>query len=569
MKILHAGPITAGYENGFLRRLKYGGTEVLRMVYFALRDHNWNTISSSISNEAFRIDDDAFEITYDCTNIHDGIDIIRWKGRIEGSADGTIVFEIHGDVQQDFKKNRAGFCILHPLDIAGTECTIIHPDDTKTVLEFPVNVAPDDPFKNIRSMVWRSADVRYSMLFEGDVFETEDQRNWCDASYKTFCTPLDKPFPVLMKRGERIFQRVTFRPEGILQAAGAAPGHVTLRDVGKTSMLPVIGVAESTEVQDLSDEVIHLVKALKLKHYRTDVYPGGQHWVTDFSHSCVKAFDLGLPLEVVLHLTDNYLEELEAFTVICLQNRVRLRKILLLQANALVTGQHLIDQVGRFKANFPRVVIGAGTNYNFNEINKHHFSAAGLDYISFSMDPQEHATDDLTIFENLEAQGHLVKSAKGIYGDNMPVHISPVTLRKRYNPYATNPADLYLPEAMKADPRQKEQFAAIWTFGSLCSLSRGGAAAVTYYQTTGYQGLISKEGTPYPVYETLRRFAPYQGKTVSLPESSDQHAVQAIILDEKELGMINLTAENRLVLFQDKQYDLPPFGMRFFPLNRA
>lgn len=29
--------------------------------------------------------------------------------------------------------------------------------------------------------------------FEGDVFEMEDQRNWTDASYKTYCTPWGCP----------------------------------------------------------------------------------------------------------------------------------------------------------------------------------------------------------------------------------------------------------------------------------------------------------------------------------------------------------------------------------------
>jgi hypothetical protein len=300
-----------------------------------------------------------------------------------------------------------------------------------------------------------------------------------------------------------------------------------------------------------------------------DIYPGEEHWVSDFSDACEKAFALGLPLELVLHLTGNYTEELEAFTVVCLQNRVRLRKILLLETNALVTGQHVIDQIARLKANFPRVLIGAGTNYNFNEINKHRFSAVTLDYISFSMDPQEHASDDLTILENMEAQSHLIMSAKCIYGESMPVHVSPVTLRKRYNPYATNPVDLDIPETLKADPRQKETLAAIWTFGSLCSLARGRAAAVTYYQTMGNQGLISTEGTPYPVYETIKSFAPYQGKPVSLLQSSDPLAAQAIILDQKVLGMTNLTTAPRAVRFQNNEYELPPFGIRFFPLNRA
>lgn len=40
------------------------------------------------------------------------------------------------------------------------------------------------------------------------MFETEDQRNWTDASFKTYGTPLDRPFPVAVSPGEEVHQRV-------------------------------------------------------------------------------------------------------------------------------------------------------------------------------------------------------------------------------------------------------------------------------------------------------------------------------------------------------------------------
>ena len=36
----------------------------------------------------------------------------------------------------------------------------------------------------------------------------EDQRNWTDASFKTYCTPLARPFPVPVQAGDRVDQRV-------------------------------------------------------------------------------------------------------------------------------------------------------------------------------------------------------------------------------------------------------------------------------------------------------------------------------------------------------------------------
>ncbi|MEX2234962.1 MAG: hypothetical protein WD824_22560 [Cyclobacteriaceae bacterium] len=569
MTKLQAGPITALYENGFLRRISYGETEVLRMIYFALRDQNWNTLTSQIENENLSIEEDHFEISYDCFHPYGGATAMEWKCSIAGQSDGTLRFEIRGVALKNFKKNRAGFCVLHPLNITGQDCVITHPDQKTTTNRFPLEVAPENPFKNIQSMSWETAKITFSLLFEGDIFETEDQRNWSDASFKTFCTPLDKPFPVELKKDEKVFQRITFKPRTTLQSVKGAPPHISFRKNHTLSVLPYMGIAASTEVTRVSETAVSLIRGLNLSHYRIDVYPGKENWVSDFSNSYEDSFSLGLPSEVVLHLSENFLEEIESFTIVCQQNRVKLRKVMPLPTNGLVTGQNLIDRLSGLKAIFPKVLFGAGTNYNFNEINKNHFSGREVDYISFSIDPQEHAFDDLTIMENIGAQEHLVRSAKAIYGKTMPVHISPLTLRKRFNPYATNAADLFIEESKKADPRQKEEFAAAWTFGSLCNLTKGEASAITFFQTIGNQGILSSEGAPYPVYHTLKGFSPYQGKSVSILESSDPLAAQGILLDGKLMGLVNLTQEEKAVRFDNSEYRLGAHEIWFEALHRA
>ena len=49
---------------------------------------------------------------------------------------------------------------------------------------------------------------------EGDTFEMEDQRNWTDASYKTYVRPLALPWPYLIAKGETIDQKVTLTVSG-------------------------------------------------------------------------------------------------------------------------------------------------------------------------------------------------------------------------------------------------------------------------------------------------------------------------------------------------------------------
>lgn len=102
-----------------------------------------------------------------------------------------------GEAHSDFEKQDRIFKrSLHPLtECSGKLCTIIHPDNTEEQLSFPVQISPHQPFRNIASLKWPIDNDLYAELhFEGDIFETEDHRNWSDASYKTYSTPLDLPF---------------------------------------------------------------------------------------------------------------------------------------------------------------------------------------------------------------------------------------------------------------------------------------------------------------------------------------------------------------------------------------
>ena len=61
---------------------------------------------------------------------------------------------------------------------------------------FPEVIDPVQPIMNIRALtheVVPGLKVTCSML--GDTFEMEDQRNWTDASYKTYVRPLGLPHP--------------------------------------------------------------------------------------------------------------------------------------------------------------------------------------------------------------------------------------------------------------------------------------------------------------------------------------------------------------------------------------
>ncbi len=119
-RVLHAGPLTAELENADLRYVKVGDVEIVRRLYFAVRDRNWGTVEPVYTR--FEVDDrgDSFRIDIEAEHLDaaSGVDF-AWSGMIEGTTEGTIRYEMEGSPRSAFLRNRIGFCVLHPSDLAG------------------------------------------------------------------------------------------------------------------------------------------------------------------------------------------------------------------------------------------------------------------------------------------------------------------------------------------------------------------------------------------------------------------------------------------------------------------
>ena len=121
---LQAGPLNLFYESGDLRYIKFGNQEIIRRVYVAVRDHNWDTVTPVLSNVQTDIADDSFRITYSVKKTPRATSIFFWQGIIIGKANGAITFSMDGEARSTFRRNRIGFCILYPMECAGVECQI-------------------------------------------------------------------------------------------------------------------------------------------------------------------------------------------------------------------------------------------------------------------------------------------------------------------------------------------------------------------------------------------------------------------------------------------------------------
>ncbi|HLT01058.1 MAG TPA: hypothetical protein VK001_02725, partial [Geminicoccaceae bacterium] len=226
-KTLRAGPLTVEFEHGNLRYVRYRGVEVLRGIAFLVRDPNWATYGAAIEDLKIGQGPDSFTIGYQAT-CSDASQALSYRVAITGRSDGTLRFEADGRALTEFVTNRAGFVVLHPLDgVAGEPVEVTHTDGTVERARFPRLISPAQPFFDIRALAHEVVPgVWATCTMEGDAYEMEDQRNWSDASYKTYIRPLAKPKPYTLAAGEAFKQSVslTFRGAPSGAAVGADEG---------------------------------------------------------------------------------------------------------------------------------------------------------------------------------------------------------------------------------------------------------------------------------------------------------------------------------------------------------
>src|SRR4051794_759076 len=123
---VRAGPLTAILEGGDLRYVKLGAEQIVLRLYAAIRDRNWKTIEPRYLEYHLDQGDDAFFLRFVAENVSDDVDF-EWAGTIAGTADGIITATMAGHARRDFLKNRIGWGVLHPMELAGVPATVEKP----------------------------------------------------------------------------------------------------------------------------------------------------------------------------------------------------------------------------------------------------------------------------------------------------------------------------------------------------------------------------------------------------------------------------------------------------------
>jgi hypothetical protein len=534
-----------------IRNIQFGSTQILGGLYATVRDHNWETVNPRLEDLKIEEAPEKILITFTAVHRQDPAEFL-WKGCIEIESRGWIRYQFDGKALSTFRRNRIGLCVLHGPTCAGQPCAVETVEGKTEVSSFPDIISPHQPFTNIRSISnrpGRGVDVRVRM--EGDTFEMEDQRNWTDASFKSYCTPLRLRYPVVVKTGDRVRQSVTIEVDG--SATGESPFsknsesfHIRALS-GSDSVLPPIGLATDRKhpIALTSAEIANL-KILNPAHLRGDLHLGQLSAVESLRTVSADADAIGCGLELALHCTDRYEGELDLLLSELNQHPATapIHRILVYSASSTTTPQDLMKSAReRFEFLSPRPQIGGGTDANFTEINRERPDPTEMDVYSFSINPQVHVFDNLSLVETLPMQALVARSAATLSG--RPTVVSPITLKPRFNPYATEPESDREPGKLPAsvDPRQREAFAAAWTLGSLKYLAEAGVASITIFETVGWHGVMESEkgssmqelfpsepGERFPIFDLLSAFTGWAGADATTMRSSHPLRTDAVLL---------------------------------------
>lgn len=374
-------------DSGQLRYLRLGGTELVRGIYIAVREKTWSTVTPVVSDFTFQQSEKGFQCKFSA--LHSSAEAeFKWNGLVSGKRiDETTIeieYEMDGQAARDYQTCRTGMCFLHPRNASGLEVEVEHSNSECEKGRFPSTISPHQPFKDIKAISYKASDGTFLRIeFFGEVFEMEDQRNWHDASFKTYCRPIEWGFPYALKSGQEVHHRVKLTIQAPLKVENEA------RIVHQKGKCPSIG----TYLENLLTE--SQIEALK---------------TMPFSH---------------LQANSSTLEQAKSLaSKVFLQSQAAdIPSSLSPDDGLLLNPPQSWEKLNRVRG----AKRFATSTSNFVDLNRCRPAFDEIEGAFYSMDPQVHAFDTLTLFEATWTMQDTVKTARS-FGAPI-VGVGPIQLK--------------------------------------------------------------------------------------------------------------------------------------------
>ena len=495
---LQAGPLTMLLRGTQLLSLRIGDAEVWHGVSFLFRDVDWGTPLPVVEHVEHESTAESFSVRLVASiAAHPPLHL---RISIDGQADGTVHYQATATARGELATNRTGLCVMHPLEVIGQAVTVTHEDGRETHSTFPQQIAPWPPFMSVRAIRHEWSPGRWAECqLEGDGFEFEDQRNNCDASFKTYNRSNMMPRPYRLRTGQVVTQSVTLRLLEPRESTEPRPAHPVPNTPPylprkRTGISLGIGIRAS----DCSgtEAVIERLRQLR---------PGHLHLHLTSPHEPMDWFGLGkllkvtqatLRLDVLLGAADSYV------ALALLATSMRAANV---QVEAVAVFPSTPPVMNAVRQAFRGYLVGGGTQHFFTQLNRAE-DLGEVDFISFTTSALVHGADDDAIMDGLRSLPFMLETLAARFPE-MPVRVGPSAIPARASPLGSQPASdgRQRVALAKRDPRTRGLFGAAWMLGYVSQLASTDVQAITLMNLQGDAGLLQgDDASPVPAFFVLQ-----------------------------------------------------------------
>jgi hypothetical protein len=466
-----------------LDAVRFRGERVATRVFFSVRDQLWG--SPTIRLRYSGAPTDAGGLT------------------IDGSVD-DYPLELHGSVRVHDDELRIAFDVLATADVEVTRagpCILSDPRDLDPGF---VASGPDgkrDVARADRILLERIATrfdrldltlagCRVTIELTGDLFEMEDQRNWGDATFKSYCPPLGDPQAFLLRAGERRRYGITFTavPTESRDRPHAPSTGSSVRELVTGDAVPMPGLGLRHSGGELSDDTLAVLTRIRPDYLHLLADLGSPHWRDELDADLRAAEQLGSDAVITVDAPGDGDP---------LRNLARLADgragtVLLFDRGTSTTS----DELAATKAfEGTGIRVGGGTRSSFASLNAVGRVPDALRVIAVPLAVASHNDDLRAIASSIDSFAAIVRDSRRIAGDR-ELLVGPVSFRPTFDSWG--PADrVHDPRGdwTSTSRRDGTAFAAAWTVAAVAALAECAVPRVTIGSTRFVGGPSTSSGT--------------------------------------------------------------------------
>jgi D-apionolactonase len=523
------------------RRVSVAGTELLHRLHVAVRDDGWRTVSPF--DLVTSVDQTAETLTLEMSAryLAPGLDVAA-SATLSLNSAGELLADLRWLARRPSRYNRIGWCLLARTDLAvGATLDGVREDGAFERLLLPASIVPQRLIGGLPAPIHgpvSALTLRYPQSggaifeFAGDLFETEDQRNWGDATFKIYSTPLALRAPHGVEAGTEVRQVV----QGQLFGSNASrrtesTGDSPVIRLGGTAspLFPPIGLGIAAEASS-NDEERRVLRALRPAYLRVVVAEDEDRWPERLARASAMCAEISCGLEVAALCRNEQSAFLASVGEILSGHDGGVRVLLAREGAASGDGDEVTpDELYQTALmNLPAGMrLAFGSNLNFCELNR--TASLGGRHLYWRVNAQVHESESSFVLQTPRVLAEQVASARARWGPET-LTVSPLVF------------------AAAPDRRLGEATGAVWIAASMKYLAEAGVDGVSLFDPGAGWSLSSflldesAVGGLTPAAHTVSHLCALRAWRVLTCESSDPDSVVGLAAESN--GMTEVVLAN-------------------------